>query len=1052
MAAQPAPAGQDLAINKNFVLGGASGSFQLSAPDAQELAEVIAFNKPIPPGQFELASIHASLKGGTKLALGDPTRSVQFSGSASGFFELGIYCDATQLISSLGLSPQLGIQIPVSAQNRAIGIAAGYNLSGSAKGAMALGAGVSLTFGVSASTSGAFAVVHHIQEDQKALSAFGDTFASWALPWQVGKPDGAVAPWLPKPGTWLIAEVDGSFAMNIGAHAGYSFSWLRQFTDGILRGDLGVKVQLAASATLGFSASGQYSLVIARESEAEKLRLQLFKSAKKGWQFALDAAADVQGQIPPGLQGKSATELISAIFGVHATQLIADIKEARNWIDDPTSMQDKLANFLVDLGQKKLGQAGFPVQQWYEEGLAQARKFLDQTNNLGHEITSTLLTLVDQKQLAELQSVLLEIQQVANDPASIQDILAKELSSTSFGSSPIGRILFTEFPSGLLAPLSDNASLQKIGGLATQILEVLNGDTLQHFVDFTKKKVGLDAIEKVVDEASFAQADNWLKARVAAFLNQTGINFKEVDDVRQAVQHMLQKADDFWAAALKAARKDYQFRFTASYQASSERTALFDIDFDMTLPEAVEAFRSAIDGDFRKLLLEEVDGVSLRTAQLTHDINRQFHSELNMPFLDIKSGAVSDSMAKLTIQQEGGRVLVYQLDATGTESQMKATSARDSTLAISAAIKVDPASKVRKFSDDRFLLSYKLQRAVLDMRTSQLQQELAPLVDDLLGDAFEGAGVPSFNEWIIDLDKVTDSDPQAGTGDVGDTGYSIEIAYPGELLKAWLDAPGNKNDPIYFEMSRRLQDKVKQLLFFYYFHDPNEYATPGTAAAPLVWSCIPALTNSGTFWNWPSVDVRNSVVNSIATTQALTLKMSHIQAMLQGIPKLKNIADIYRPVPNKVQEMKNFALNSPLLTGLLRFESGMIDGAINAGVQMAKFQQESSNDPAAALKQLSSFGSTITRLFGSNFGEKLFFGNARGAAASMLMAEAAQAIHADSRPAIAMLTLIVAKSSARADVASLLNGTLTGDKILTQQHIVNGQALKTALAAGSSGL
>ena len=73
---------------------------------------------------------------------------------------------------------------------------------------------------------------------------------------------------------------------------------MRQTKLGGLRGDIGLRLQLGVSAALGFSASGQYAVVLSRpsiDSQDQQLRLRLFKMRKKGWDFSLNAGADVQG-------------------------------------------------------------------------------------------------------------------------------------------------------------------------------------------------------------------------------------------------------------------------------------------------------------------------------------------------------------------------------------------------------------------------------------------------------------------------------------------------------------------------------------------------------------------------------------------------------------------------------------------------------------------------------------------------------------------------------------------------------------------------------------
>ena len=49
-----------------------------------------------------------------------------------------------------------------------------------------------------------------------------------------------------------------------------------------LAGDIGLKIDAAATATFGFEVSGRYAIVLSRESTDPRLRLQMFKLSRQG--------------------------------------------------------------------------------------------------------------------------------------------------------------------------------------------------------------------------------------------------------------------------------------------------------------------------------------------------------------------------------------------------------------------------------------------------------------------------------------------------------------------------------------------------------------------------------------------------------------------------------------------------------------------------------------------------------------------------------------------------------------------------------------------------
>src|SRR5262249_28386783 len=266
-----------------------------------------------------------------------------------------------------------------------------YDIGASAKGSVALGASASASFGVAGSSHGLFAVLHRFNDEELALQVFRDTFGSWALPCQVREANDL------RPGTWLIAEGDGSLALQLGVQAGYDFSWMREIPGGALKGDIGLRVQLGASAAFGFEASGKYAVVLGRESADQTLRLRLFKMAKKGWNFALDARVGIKAQLPPFFdRPHKAEDLVAAIFGLNENQIIDILHETRAFVNSNVSLQDKLAGVLMDLGGKAIeettGLTQEQIKQIYEKGRQRVLEFIgrfdDLLKNGGHDLTS----------------------------------------------------------------------------------------------------------------------------------------------------------------------------------------------------------------------------------------------------------------------------------------------------------------------------------------------------------------------------------------------------------------------------------------------------------------------------------------------------------------------------------------------------------------------------------------------------------------------------------------------------------------------------------------
>src|SRR4030095_8370642 len=103
-----------------------------------------------------------------------------------------------------------------------------------------------------------------------------------------------------------------------------------------------LRVQAGARAAFGFEASGQYLVVLGRESVDPTLRLRLHKLAKKGWNFALDARVGIEAQLPAFFdRGHKPEDLVAAIFGLNENQIIEAIRETRAFVNPKVTLQDK---------------------------------------------------------------------------------------------------------------------------------------------------------------------------------------------------------------------------------------------------------------------------------------------------------------------------------------------------------------------------------------------------------------------------------------------------------------------------------------------------------------------------------------------------------------------------------------------------------------------------------------------------------------------------------------------------------------------------------------
>ena len=1076
------PAGlSGISLNGKFLDDQANASLDVTSPGIPSLALALLDPQGLfPPGEIVLGDIKASAKGAGNLGFGGGLSrgTVNFSGEAGAQFGVGVYSGAANAIKALDpagtLLGELTLSPPEIGANesdasRYLLVRAGYNIKAAAKGSVGLGTGVSATFGVEASSHGLFAVLHRFREDERALQVLADTFGSVALPSQIRHAEDLA------PGTWLIAEIDGSVKLQAGVQAGYDFSWLRELPNGALAGPIGLRVQLGASAALGFEASGKFALVLGREQDDQVLRLRLYKLAKKGWNFALDARAGVKAILPPFLDNKKnkAEDLVSAIFGLNENQLVEVLKETRKFVSSEASLSDKLAGVLMALGgsslQKATGLSSDELRAAFETGRQKVVEFLEKLDELektgGHDLTSMLLSLGGQD-LSRLQGVLTQISG-SGDPAQVAATLAGLLGQAGFERTPAGR--FIEAAVGpALGVVTNSETANKLRAVSDQALDLLSGQTLQQLLDFFRGKVHFNEILKIATETDFDKIDNLLKARIASFLGKETALLKDLEQVQSAIRGVLANADKFYSMAVAAAKTEQEFSFSYAYSRSTTRTALVDVAFDLSFAQNGDRLQRAIDGDFDDLLLNPVEGVTLRAAELTHNIRRNVATELTLPFGKTTDSVITVSDARLNVIEDDGRVLVYTLEASDTEAQrsslFRARSGRNSTLTVGATLPLAVSGGVKVWKENTFSYHYKLEQAVQKMRASQLLHDAGPLITAYLPDAFTGnAGFP---EWVADLDKALDGkDPNSGTLDIGDTLMSLTLSAPPSYLKAWMFASRDRLDFAYTSLSKRLQDKFRSLVSLYYFSDLARYKNLDTAAAVLVFSCLPLSTSvklkngqamveqfdtkMDLHWYSGTMPVIQAMANTRRTKDALLLRMRDVQQMLLGIPALKNLAKDYEPTPEAVQDVISSALKKTfqndlvpqLLGGLLFLEAELVDNAARIGMEMASFQDEATTHPAEALQHLAEFGEKLANTFNQVFSGRTFMSGAAQALGTLMFMEAAAVLDefnpSGARGSVAAMMRLTVIQSGKASIEDMLAGKIRDEIVLSEQTFVH---------------
>ncbi len=962
-------------IGKNICAAGATIGLKLQGSDnIPAVAAILSGSAPFPSGTNEIVTINLKASTGATVPLGDPQGgTVAFTARGSGEFAMHIYPDAAAVKGGTGFSLSGG------PGERFLILDLDYDAALTAKGSAALGGGATAVFSGSANRSRAWKVIHRFG-DVPAFQSVTDTLQSWILPRQIDSVDRL------SPGTWIVTEVDGSFSLNLGVQAGYDFSWLREVSGGLVKGDLGLKVQ-AASATLGFSAGGTCVLVVGRESDAPVLRVTLNKTAQEAREFNVAAGATAITKAKPG-------DLVAAILGIHPAQIVEDLRKVAPQFADFFALWDKL----------------------------------------GPNPASTLLSLAAEHTpdvMRRFSAVLDEIAAVATNPLKVTTILEREIGNPEFFSTPLG-VLLSSQTQGLVAALQDLNAVKRLADFAGTARDLLNC------------KLPPQLLAKLNKLPAYKDLDDWLKGKLADFIGKPVQKYTvaDHDKVLKLSATLLSKAQSFLALAVEAARSHLEAKFAAACQSTTCDTALIDADFDFGVnPGLLPLFRKAIGGDFTSILTEAVPGVRLRKGVLTHGIERQVHSDLSLPFYSAKSYSLLASLAKITATGDNGRVLVYELNASDDwSSQVKARLARDSRLSMTATF-AGQLPGVRNYGANQSSFGYSLTTGVRSLTTAQLERYLEPILTEyfpdrvnLAGNGLNGGGLIGDSRIALDVDVPAEAlgewfeapldreDPiyfkfsrlmQTRLKELicnvyfsDPTRYST-LGVAGPVL-VWASIPPMNS----FDGRHILWDASDRESFARVVGDLNTREALRRRCAqiqPLLAS-LPELRNTAKFY-----DVADPVIAPI--------NLSNLLGSALRRPSL------YLPMP-------------VILAALVAFEQEVIRSAVNSAVEAARFRQDAAQKPAEAIRHLSKFGQDIVVTFHERLRDNLAIpADLLTPLGAGLYAEAARALRIartgdDSgiRPH-ALFSLTVLKPGQNLTPEQLRQGQFAMDRIAAERRI-----------------
>ena len=303
----------------------------LAGAGDQNALLAIVKNTAFPDGDLQVGSISLAADTGQVSLSAASGVSGSFDLKASAQAGAGVYGKAADALAALKLADSPSFTMTDAAGDRWVLLDYGFSGSASGSGTAPVGMLGSVTFGESATGSSTFAIMHRFVATQGAADALQDAVSSWRLPRHVAMgADGQVNL---TPGTWVLAEADGSLALTVAAQLGWNMTYAKDLTALGVTQDLSAKIDASLQVNLGFNVAGSYVVAVGREAADSVVRVQLWKMKSNGLNFGLNLAAGIQGadpQLPPDFD-----DFIQAMFGQHGMQVLADLQcVGRSYEDD----------------------------------------------------------------------------------------------------------------------------------------------------------------------------------------------------------------------------------------------------------------------------------------------------------------------------------------------------------------------------------------------------------------------------------------------------------------------------------------------------------------------------------------------------------------------------------------------------------------------------------------------------------------------------------------------------------------------------------------------
>jgi hypothetical protein len=1040
----------------SFNLGSAAAGTTIDIDDATDSDVIVALanNTKFPDRDLQLGRISASFNTPTATFTPGAGATVTMSAAVSFNSGVGIFSEADPVIQALPLDPAISLDFGLGQNDHLILVSFGYKASGSINLTTPIGMLGSATFGVSGQSDAAFAVVHRFDAGTGAQTVLTDVVNSFRLPSQVS----AAADL--QPGTWLIAEVDGTAALNVAARLGYKLDYTKQLALLGISHDLGVKIDASIQATFGFTTSGKFLLALSRASSDaanQTLRVQLMKQRKEDLSVGLGLTAGITAdpQLPATID-----DFLSAVFGTHGQQILKDLHSIESWTSGDVGQNT--AGLITSTAKDLLRKIGLDP----DNALAQA------TGALKDALASW--DKLAQNDSAEVQSLAWDLlgSPTAGTRTTVVNMLTGLANGTAFSktlSDALQDLTQRQWLAGIadavgslsgLALADQKTEVQQYAG---DVLAVLNGTIFDKLKTTIEQEFDLDKIRQATDPTALSQ---WLQKRLADFLDKDSLLKTDLVQIQKALQTLGSKIADLYAKTKSAINSRYSIDFAAKYSNSTSDTALIDVEFDMSTAAALflNVMGTGAGASGPNALFANnapIPGVTIHEALLTHEIHTAATTHFAVPFFTQDTAHLNDTVATLAIEQNGAHLIasVKSKDQVTGGRFASILNLAESITIVGGVVEPDPNGTI----------AYEMRLIRKTMTQAELVFGTLDFVNTYLGNIFPTPASYS-DQFLKNFDLTLSHVVPNAINNFADMGISMQVALSADILGGWVKAR-SADDLLAAQTatSRLIQTFLRKFTALSYLQDLDKLSSPATVAPLLVWCALPVVagvdfdqtsqitaldTGKETYWDNADLNLVKAMVSLTATDRSLEALLRPLHDRLVAAGR-NGDAGFY--APGTGSSMISTVLNTgpitnlgivPTFTSLLIAEHNVVGDpkktpfpasgtakALEAASAIAASASSPSDARAKIATELATFANALTSALNSGL-QNVFTKQSLMLYGPMLLTEISRSLEPDTVVPKALLQLLSLKAGHKFDLSQFLTGAYPD-----QNDVALGQTL-----------